>query len=71
MFWRHRQKWQAGAGFISEPAVDRKILLSHPADQRLIAFPQKLFDAVSEGATKWGKLKSGVGWVSLDYCKKL
>ena len=23
------------------------------------------------GATKWGKLKSGAGWVSLDYVKKL
>lgn len=23
------------------------------------------------GATKWGKLKSGVGWISLDYCKKI
>lgn len=23
------------------------------------------------GASKWGKLKSGVGWISLDYCKKL
>lgn len=23
------------------------------------------------GAVKWGKLKSGVGWISLDYCKKL
>ena len=23
------------------------------------------------GATKWGKLKSGAGWISLDYCKKL
>lgn len=22
------------------------------------------------GATKWGKLKSGAGWVSLDYCTK-
>lgn len=22
------------------------------------------------GAKKWGKLKSGVGWISLDYCKK-
>ena len=21
------------------------------------------------GATRWGKLKSGAGWVSLDYCK--
>ena len=28
-------------------------------------------EATGEGATKWGKLKSGVGWVSLDYCKKL
>lgn len=24
-----------------------------------------------KGATKWGKLKSGLGWVSLDYCTKL
>lgn len=24
-----------------------------------------------QGATKWGKLKSGAGWVSLDYCKKI
>ncbi len=23
------------------------------------------------GATKWGKLKSGAGWISLDYVKKL
>lgn len=23
------------------------------------------------GATKWGKLKSGIGWISLDYTKKL
>ena len=23
------------------------------------------------GATKWGKLKSGTGWISLDYCRKL
>lgn len=28
-------------------------------------------EATGEGATKWGKLKSGVGWVSLDFCKKL
>ena len=28
-------------------------------------------EATGEGATMWGKLKSGVGWVSLDYCKKL
>lgn len=24
-----------------------------------------------QGATKWGKLKSGAGWISLDYAKKL
>lgn len=23
------------------------------------------------GATKWGKLKSGVGWIALDWCKKV
>lgn len=24
-----------------------------------------------KGATKWGKLKSGAGWISLDYCEKI
>lgn len=28
-------------------------------------------EATGTGATAWGKLKSGAGWVSLDYCKKL
>lgn len=28
-------------------------------------------EATGPGATLWGKLKSGLGWVSLDYCKKL
>ena len=23
------------------------------------------------GASKWGKLKSGAGWISLDYAKPL
>lgn len=23
------------------------------------------------GATKWGKLKSGAGWISLDFAKKI
>ncbi|MCQ2354944.1 MAG: SH3 domain-containing protein, partial [Clostridia bacterium] len=23
-----------------------------------------------QGAAKWGKLKSGAGWISLDYCIK-
>lgn len=28
-------------------------------------------EASGAGASKWGRLKSGAGWVSLDYCKKL
>ena len=28
-------------------------------------------EADGEGATKWGKLKSGAGWISLDYCINL
>lgn len=28
-------------------------------------------EAAGPGATKWGKLKSGIGWISLDYCKKI
>lgn len=28
-------------------------------------------EAIGKGATLWGKLKSGLGWVSLDYCKKI
>ena len=28
-------------------------------------------EADGPGAKKWGKLKSGLGWVSLDYCNKL
>lgn len=28
-------------------------------------------EATGKGANKWGKLKSGVGWISLDYCKKV
>ncbi len=28
-------------------------------------------EAVGPGATMWGKLKSGVGWVSLDFCRKV
>lgn len=28
-------------------------------------------EATGKGATLWGKLKSGIGWVSLDFCKKL
>lgn len=28
-------------------------------------------EADGEGATKWGKLKSGAGWISLDYAKRI
>lgn len=28
-------------------------------------------EADGQGASKWGKLKSGAGWISLDYAKKL
>lgn len=28
-------------------------------------------EATGKGATKWGKLKSNAGWISLDYVKKL
>lgn len=28
-------------------------------------------ESAGTGATKWGKLKSGAGWISLDYVKKL
>lgn len=28
-------------------------------------------EAAGAGASKWGKLKSGEGWISLDHCKKV
>ena len=28
-------------------------------------------EADGEGATKWGKLKSGAGWISLDFTKRI
>lgn len=28
-------------------------------------------EATGQGATKWGRLKSGAGWLALDFCKKL
>ncbi len=28
-------------------------------------------EADGQGATKWGKLKSGAGWISLDYAQKI
>lgn len=28
-------------------------------------------EADGQGASKWGRLKSGAGWISLDYCKKV
>lgn len=37
-------------------------------------FPKTVYTIVEEkknGLTTWGKLKSGVGWISLGYCKKV
>lgn len=28
-------------------------------------------EADGQGATKWGRLKSGAGWISLDFCTKI
>ena len=28
-------------------------------------------EADGEGAAKWGKLKSGMGWISLNYARKV
>lgn len=28
-------------------------------------------EAAGKGATLWGKLKSGKGWISLDFAKKV
>lgn len=28
-------------------------------------------EAVGQGASKWGRLKSGAGWISLDFCKRV
>ena len=28
-------------------------------------------EASGQGATKWGKLKSGAGWISLDYATRI
>ena len=28
-------------------------------------------EADGQGASRWGRLKSGAGWVSLDYCTKV
>ena len=28
-------------------------------------------EKTGSGATKWGKLKSGAGWISLDYVRKI
>lgn len=28
-------------------------------------------ESLGKGASKWGKLKSGAGWIALDFCKKL
>jgi len=50
----------------SEPSTDSEIKgIIDPGVYTIVE------EADGKGATKWGKLKSGVGWVSLDYCKKM
>jgi len=50
-----------------EPSTDSTIVQSaiKPGVYTIVG------EADGKGATKWGKLKSGKGWVSLDYCKKI
>ena len=37
--------------------------------------PPKVYTIVEvksgKGASAWGKLKSGIGWISLDFCTKI
>ena len=37
----------------------------------LLAIIVLVQESKGEGATLWGKLKSGAGWISLDFAKKL
>ena len=58
-------------------ATDLRIRQSPSTDSAIVqkAIKPGVYTIVSEatgkGATLWGKLKSGLGWVSLDYCKKI
>ncbi len=58
-------------------ATDLRIRQSPSTDSAIVqkAIAPGVYTIVSEatgkGATLWGKLKSGLGWVSLDYCKKI
>lgn len=58
-------------------ATDLRIRQSPNTDATIVqkAIAPGVYTIVSEatgkGATLWGKLKSGLGWVSLDYCKKI
>ncbi len=58
-------------------ATDLRIRQSPSTDAAIVqkAIKPGVYTIVSEatgkGATLWGKLKSGLGWVSLDFCKKI
>ena len=58
-------------------ATDLRIRKSPSTDAAIVqkAIAPGVYTIVSEatgkGATLWGKLKSGLGWVSLDFCKKI
>lgn len=57
-------------------ATNLRIRKSPTTDSAIVSFIDPgvytiTAESTGKGATKWGKLKSGRGWVSLDYCKKL
>lgn len=58
-------------------ATDLRVRQSPSTDSAIVqkAIAPGVYTIVSEatgkGATLWGKLKSGLGWVALDFCKKI
>ena len=50
----------------SGPSIKFSVVKKCPAGVYTI-----IEEASGQGANKWGKLKSGVGWVSLDVVKKI
>ena len=57
-------------------AKDLRIRAGAGTDKKIAGIcPPGVYTIVEEasgaGATKWGKLKSGAGWISLDYAKKV
>lgn len=75
-------KYTGGAGAKFEPyrvrvkATDLNIRSGPGTNNPSKGFiPPGVYTIVAEstgkGATKWGKLKSGAGWISLDYAKRV